>query len=324
MSEHAFMRRVLDALSPKGMAWRPAPGGDLDHLLDGVADNAQATLDDLETLAHLRDPWKVPLELLPDLEREFGIAPNTALTVKTRRANLSILRYRKGRKKSSLLKLQAALDRAGFGAGGYGLVVTPNASPAVDPTQFVDRAFVLTCHEEDLGARPLYPQAGQICARAFDGSDALSGEQCAGHYTEEVADPSLGSRACCGDEFAYCCLRGGYYLVNGDKYTLTPAIVGAGQICARAFDGSDALSGEQCAGHYSAYNQYSNEYATPAEAYWSLIFYVGGNVTRDADTDAIVDVAPVYIPSHRRQELNRLILRFKPLGTWAAMCVQYN
>ena len=35
----SLTRGTLDALLPRGSAWFPAPGGDLDDLLQGIADN---------------------------------------------------------------------------------------------------------------------------------------------------------------------------------------------------------------------------------------------------------------------------------------------
>jgi hypothetical protein len=279
VSQPVFMRRTVDGLMPRGSIFHSAPGGDLDHLLDGIADNAQTSLDDLEFVAHLRDPSSVPLALLPDLEREFGITPDSALSEPDRRKNLAVLRYKR-RKLTSVARLQDALDRAGFGTGGFGLIVTPNASPATDPASIVDNAYQLTAHE-------------------------------------------IGEGMSAGNSSAYAAKRGGYYLVNGDKYILEPVYPQAGQICARAFDGSDSLSGEGCAGHYNSYTQYTNEHTTPPEGYWPLIFFVGGVVARN-ENGSIAAVSTVWIPSHRRQELHRLALRYKPLGTWAAMIVQYN
>jgi hypothetical protein len=202
------------------------------------------------------------------------------LTVADRRKNVALLRYKR-RGMATVAKLQAALDKAGFGAGGYGLIVTPNSSPATEPAAIVDASYQLTAHE--------------------------------------IGD---GSGACAGNANAYAGQRGGYYLVNGDSYVLSPAYPQAGQICARAFDGSDSKSGEECAGRYTAYTLYENEYASPGAALWSLIFFVGGTVSRNSN-GSISAVSAVQIPAARRQELHRLILRIKPVAMWAAMIIQY-
>jgi hypothetical protein len=273
------MRRAIDALLPDGPVLSPAPGDYLDKLLSGVADNHQATLDDLADLAYIRNPGACPEALLSDLEREHGISPSTALTLSERRAALAVVRFKK-KSLRTVARLQAVLDKAGFGSGGYGLLVTPNASPATDPSAIVDDAFELTAH-------------------------------------------AIGEGMYAGNANAYAAKRGGYYLVNGDQYTLEPVYPQAGQICARAFDGSDSLSGTECAGYYSSYTQYSNEYSSPPKGYWPLIFFIGGVVSRNMN-GSIASISTVWIPAHRRQELHRLILRYKPLGMWAAMIVQYS
>lgn len=278
MSE-AFSRRVINALLPKGSIMRPAADGYLDRLLGGIADNHQAVLDDLADLHYIRNPAKCPEALLPDLEREYGIAPNTALTISERRAALAVVRYRKKRL-TTVSRLQAALDSAGFGAKGYGCTVIPNASPATDPAAIIDASYELTAH-------------------------------------------ALAEAMSAGTTNAYAAKRGGYYLVNGDKYTLEPVYPQAGLICARSFDGSDSLSGKECSGYYTSYTQYTNEYASPPEGYWPLIFFIGGTVSRN-DDGSVASISTVWVPSHRRQELHRLILRYKPLGIWAGMVVQYS
>jgi hypothetical protein len=197
----SFMRQVHDALMPRGEAWTPAPGGKYDRLLDGFADNAQAVLDDLNSLAYIRNPRKIPFAMLPDLEREYGITPDDTVPESDRREKLAVVRY-SPRPLSRVAVLQAALDKAGFGISGYGLVVTPNGSPAADPWYIIDENFVLTAHEfpsvyaagtvtayagerggyylvnsDIFDARPTYPGAGtDMVARDFPS------KSCAGYY----------------------------------------------------------------------------------------------------------------------------------------------
>jgi hypothetical protein len=96
----------------------------------------------------------------------------------------------------------------------------------------------------------------------------------------------------------------------------------AGQICARAFDGSDYMSGRESAGFFEKTVDEIAVYYSPPKPYWSLIFFVGGDVTRN-DDGSIANVAVVSVPAARRQELHRLILRIAPMGIWAAMMVKY-
>jgi hypothetical protein len=142
----SFMRQVNDALMPEGAVWTPEYGGYYDRFLDGCADNAQRAFDDLNTLAFIRDPRRVLRELLPDLEREYGISSDDAIPETDRRAELAVERYG-GRRLALVVRLQAALDRAGFGSGGYGLIVTPNATPAIDPGSIIGDSFALSAHD---------------------------------------------------------------------------------------------------------------------------------------------------------------------------------
>jgi hypothetical protein len=278
--DRTFTREAFDACMPSGPIVSPASGESLDNLLAGIAAAKQVTLEFLESLTYIRDPWRCPFELLPDLEREFGISPNAALPERDRRAAVAVVRYKR-RSLATIRKLQAVLDKAGFGAGGYGLVVTPNSSPPADP-QGIIGAFQLTAHE--------------------------------------VGD---GSGACAGNGGAYAAQRSGYLLVNGDSYQSRPIYPQAGTFCARAFDGSDTESPKTRAGYYTSYSLFSDTYASPPEGYWPLIFFVGGTAYRNPD-GSISGISTAWVPFERRQELHRLILRIKPEGMWAGMCVQYN
>jgi hypothetical protein len=195
------MRRVHDALMPSGPAWEPAADGKFDRLLDGFADNAQAVLDSLESLAYIRNPRRVPAELLPDLEREYGIDSDDTIPDSDRREGLGVVVYRP-RAPSLVRELQSALDKAGFGAGGCGLVVTPNGTPAGNPGPIVGQNVAFSAHEypsiynagniyayagemagyflvngDRFNSRPVYPGAGTgMVARDFPS------ESCAGYY----------------------------------------------------------------------------------------------------------------------------------------------
>lgn len=145
LGTRTLMRAQLDALLPSGAAWQPKAGGDLDHFLDGLGDDAQFVHDFLETLARVRDPRTT--SYLEDLEREFGITPNAQLTDAQRRATLALVKYAR-RRRDTRDDLQEALDRAGFGAGGLGLEVYAN-DPAVDPGPYMNYAFITMCGEAD-------------------------------------------------------------------------------------------------------------------------------------------------------------------------------
>jgi hypothetical protein len=244
-----------------------------------MADNSEAVRAALEKLKDVRNPYLCPLELLSDLEREFGIAGNEGLTEKDRREALAAIRY-KTALLATVAKLQFYLDKSGFGRGGYGLIVTNNESPAVNPIPVVESVFALTAHD--------FP-----------------------------------SVYAAGTSTAYAGYGGGYYLINQDWKMLRPLYPQVGNICARAFDGSDEKSGLECAGYYEVYHDVAQKYtATGDSRFWPFVFFVGGEAGRNPD-GSIAFVPAVTVPSVRRQELHKLVLRIKPLGTWAAMMVNY-
>ena len=161
------MRGVIGSLLPDGAVWRPAHGGDLDRLLDGVAEGKEGVLVDLSALAHIRDPYKCPAGMLGDLERELGISSNHALTETQRRKYLVPIRYKR-QTLSTAQKLQYALDKAGFGYGGYGLKVTPNSPPA-DP-ELTGWYYTMQAHDWPsiyCAGSPLVGFAGQYNVRYY-------------------------------------------------------------------------------------------------------------------------------------------------------------
>jgi hypothetical protein len=125
-------RALLDGLLPQGDAWHPAPGGNLDKLLNGIADNLGIVQTALGLLDNVRDPWTTPY--LDELERDFGITKNTMLTTAQRQANLAARKFQRNQP-GTALALQTALNLMGFGVGGYGLQVYTNEGSA-DPRNF--------------------------------------------------------------------------------------------------------------------------------------------------------------------------------------------
>lgn len=123
-----MIRRAHDANLPQGGAWAPAQGGGMDQLFEGAAVSFGEVRDDLRCLADVRNPLTTPL--LDELEAEFGITKNEALTEADRRGVLQA-RIVPQRNRGQAWVLQEALDAAGFG-----LLVHEN-SPAVDPAGFL-------------------------------------------------------------------------------------------------------------------------------------------------------------------------------------------
>jgi hypothetical protein len=135
LGQRTLMRAFLDSILPPGM--NPAPGEDMDNFLSALGDDAQAIHDAIALLAHVRDPYTTPY--LDELEREYGITPNTQLSDTQRRNTLALVKFKRNRP-STISNLQDALNRAGLGVGGYGLQVFAN-DPAVNPATFSIGSF---------------------------------------------------------------------------------------------------------------------------------------------------------------------------------------
>lgn len=157
-----LMRAVIDAALPKGALWRPVPGGDLDNLLNGIAENAEALRVFLDLLGSVRDPAKTAF--LADLEKEFGLLPNNDMTDQQRRDTLIPLVY--GRNSGGTIDdLQSRIDTAGFTAQVHA------NDPAIDPS--IIAGGELLVNGELFELQPVYlVVAGEV----FAGDGQTAGE----------------------------------------------------------------------------------------------------------------------------------------------------
>jgi len=300
---NVFMRSVINSLMPKGALWSPSIGGNFARLLDGISKNKQTVLDDLACLSHLREPARIPIEMLPILERELGVAA-IDMDIELRRAILRGIRY-KNKSIPTCNKLQHALNVAGFGEGGYGVVVVENENPAINPGDYINPVN----NEVSLKKS----QAGSICARNPDGSDWKAWQECAGYNSVSYKNPNLPKGST-----KY------YYLLNTDNHSAIGLKKSqAGSICARNPDGSDWKAWQECAGYNSESNETYNKYSDPPCEYWPMVFFICAGVTRNEDGN-IISISPAKVPAVLRQRLNRIVLRIKPEGIWAAMIVDFD
>ena len=125
----------------------------------------------------------------------------------------------------------------------------------------------------------------------------------------------------CGEPEAICSETGGSLLVNGDLFSNAPNYVNQ---CGNP--GIECDDGVYC-GDFDVYIRRSLEdlYRIPVIAgYWPLIFFVGGPATRDPVTNELTEIGSYSVPSQRQTEFRRIILRFKPLHSWAGLIVVYN
>lgn len=128
-----------------------------------------------------------------------------------------------------------------------------------------------------------------------------------------------GPKAFAGNEEAICGTTEGELLVNGDIYEMNP------QYIAQA-GGATAFAGNQdmVAGRFDDILKEKIRYKTPENPeHWPFVFFVGGAATRDPGDNHIIDIENVIIPTERRDEFIRIILKYKPIDTWATLVVIY-
>lgn len=189
-----------------------------------------------------------------------------------------------GEKTGSADHLQSALDLAGLGAGAAG------------------GGYNLQVHINDppVDPAPFIDKAFQMVAggdNAFAGFEPLSGP------------PST----------AFAGSIGGEWVVNGDIFTQSPAYT-----MQAGGDFAFAGNGNAVAGRFDSLNQTPIEYDTPTDPNdWPLVFFVGGDATRNINGE-LTNIEIASVPTARKNELRRLILRIKPLGTWCGLIVGFS
>lgn len=261
----SLMRQTQDSVMPKGSAWTVIPGGDNDNFQEGLAANNQDKRDFLEKLAYIRNPQLTPF--LSDLEKEYGIVPNSTLTEQERRDRVQAV---KTSIKSDATDhfLQEKLRLAGFD------VYVHRNSPTIDPSVYLTQNF-----------------------RAVCGNQA----------------------SCCGNEEAICGITGGELIVSGDiarQIKASPACCG----------NQNAVCGNEKAlcGYFEGLIDIPLKYDIPVAGYWPLIFFVGGQATRDPVTNEITDIDIADVDSSRRNELIELIIKYKPMFDWCALVAVFS
>jgi hypothetical protein len=130
------------------------------------------------------------------------------------------------------------------------------------------------------------------------------------------------STSLCGHEDALMAgTSGGELIVNGEYFNfIREHLV--------QFDQTTSLCGHENAlmGGYNIKKDAVDDidiFEIPASSgYWGMIFFVGGTATRDVGGE-LLTIDKVEIPVARREEIRRLILKYKPLGTWCGLIADF-
>lgn len=110
---------------------------------------------------------------------------------------------------------------------------------------------------------------------------------------------------------------GGSLLVNGKIYEQRPDYT---TVAGFVYAGNE----EGIAGSYTELVQNEIIYPIPDDPNsWPFFFFVGGDATRDINGE-LTAIEVVDIPIQRRAIFERIILRYKPIHTWAGLMINYT
>lgn len=172
-----------------------------------------------------------------------------------------------------------------------------------------------------------------VYSRSSNGSiDAMQSALDAAGYNVQVhenspaVDPAIfldqdfqmvadGAAAFAGNQDAFAGRVGGELLVNGDLFKT-----------ARIYESvaGTMYADTGFAGEYTDLERTLVEYPIPAdEDDWPLVFFVGGDATRDG-SGALTDIESASVPTELKSEFKRLILRLKPMHSWAGLIITYS
>jgi uncharacterized protein YmfQ (DUF2313 family) len=127
------------------------------------------------------------------------------------------------------------------------------------------------------------------------------------------------SWAVCGNDDAFCGMTGGYVLANG-YIAASSDLRDYLAVCGDAFCGY----GLSVCGYFEEYIINPKTFIPPEDSdYWNFIFFIGGDAERDPVTHQLTSIATVILPASRQLEFENLILRIKPVNTWAGMIIEY-
>lgn len=95
-------------------------------------------------------------------------------------------------------------------------------------------------------------------------------------------------------------------------------------ISAALFGGSGAVFGnEKTLFGAGAFAQKEIEYEVPTDpGYWPLVFFVGGPATRAVD-GSLVSIEAAEVEVSRKDELVSLVVKYKPVHSWAGLVIEY-
>ena len=146
------------------------------------------------------------------------------------------------------------------------------------------------------------------------------------HENSPAVDPAIfldqsfqmvadGGAAFAGNQDAFAGRVGGELLVNGEIFTTSKQFESVA---------GTMFAGTAGAGEYSDLLREKIEYPIPTDpGDWPLVFFVGGDATRSGSGE-LTAIELAGVPSEQEQEFKRIILKFKPMHSWAGLIITYT
>lgn len=146
------------------------------------------------------------------------------------------------------------------------------------------------------------------------------------HENSPAVDPAIfldqsfqmvadGAAAFAGNQDAFAGRVGGELLVNGEIFTtdrLWESVAGT------------MFAGTAGAGEYTDLLRTKIEYPIPIDPDdWPMVFFVGGDATRGGGGE-LTDIELAEVPAEQESEFKRIILKFKPMHSWAGLIITYT
>lgn len=150
------------------------------------------------------------------------------------------------------------------------------------------------------------------------------------HENRPPADPALfleseywcvcgNEVAVCGNEEAICGQTGGELLANGPLFEQSPAYISCCGNEIMVCGNEDAVCGR-----FDDINFTEIIYQLPTNPErWGAFFFVGGDATRDSN-GVLTAIDNANVDNAREDELKTLILKYKPVQTWAGLQISFT
>jgi hypothetical protein len=186
----------------------------------------------------------------------------------------------------------------------------------------------ITEEQRRLQLKPLvYQRSSNGSVDAMQSALDAAGFDVQVHENSPAVDPAIfldqvfqmvaeGGNAYAGRDDAFASRFGGDLLVNGDLFNTKRQFT--------AVSGNVYAGDGTTAGEYSGLEREEVVYKVPTDpGDWPLVFFVGGDATRDG-SGALTDIELADVPTEQESEFKRIILRAKPMHSWAGLIISYT